>query len=91
MKCSACGGPLLSILERTRGLCASCHLFASTTGKQHVIERLGARLAPSPPRDNSNRSTGTTEDTAAPPAPHDIDADGAKGAGDSLEGTGLGE
>jgi hypothetical protein len=88
MKCSACGSSLSSILERTRGICASCHLFASTTGKPHVVERLGATLSPSPPRDDSDRSTGPADDSAARPAPHDIDADRARGAGDSLDGTG---
>lgn len=38
MKCSRCGQPLLSVLEQTRGICATCHLFPESRGIVGVSE-----------------------------------------------------
>jgi hypothetical protein len=33
MTCANCGAELVSILERTRGVCAGCHVLYPTRGK----------------------------------------------------------
>ena len=42
MTCSSCGEPLLSPLERTRGVCASCHLLSPRSGNLHASEQASA-------------------------------------------------
>jgi hypothetical protein len=36
MTCSFCGQPLISALERTRLVCASCHVLSRQSGKQRA-------------------------------------------------------
>ena len=36
MKCSFCDQPLISALERTRGVCASCQVLSRQSGNQRV-------------------------------------------------------
>jgi hypothetical protein len=82
MKCSRCGQPLLSVLEQTRGLCATCHLFPQSVGTARANERSQADVPAFEPGEPA--AAGATSDEAGvagdrPPAPgaaSDIDADG---------------
>ena len=63
MTCSFCDQPLISALERTRGVCASCHVLSRQSGNQ----RAGGDSANTPP---PRISPGEVLDiTAAPPTP----------------------
>jgi hypothetical protein len=42
MTCSFCGEPLLTPLERTRGVCASCHLLSRQPGSQRESKQVAA-------------------------------------------------
>jgi hypothetical protein len=65
MTCFFCAEPLLSILERTRGVCAACHVLSRRTTKQRASEEEEA--SPS-----SQDSPGKSIDrVAAPPTPRD--------------------
>jgi hypothetical protein len=65
MTCSFCGQPLISALERTRGVCASCHVLSRQSGNQ----RAGGHSATTPPPQISLGKI--LDSTAAPPAPLD--------------------
>jgi hypothetical protein len=62
MKCSFCGEPLISALERTRGVCASCEVLSRQSGNQ----RAGGHSATTPPPQISPGEI--LDSTAAPPA-----------------------
>jgi hypothetical protein len=65
MTCTSCGQPLISALERTRGVCASCHVLSRQPGKP----RAGDHSVTQPP---TNVSPGEILDsTTAPAAPLD--------------------
>ena len=65
MTCSFCGQPLISALERTRGVCASCEVLSRQSGNQ----RAGGHSATTPPPLIS--PVEILDNTAAPPAPLD--------------------
>lgn len=45
MNCCHCGGILSSILERTRGVCSSCHLLPRSAGEDQVTAQPEASSA----------------------------------------------
>jgi hypothetical protein len=65
MTCSFCDQPLISALERTRGVCASCHVLSRQSGNQ----RVGGDSATTPPPQISPGEV--LDSTAAPPTPLD--------------------
>jgi hypothetical protein len=65
MTCSFCGQPLISALERTRLVCASCHVLSRQSGSQ----RAGGHSATTPPQQISPGEI--LDSTAAPPTPLD--------------------
>jgi hypothetical protein len=65
MTCSFCSRPLISVLERTRGVCASCEVLSRQSGNQ----RTGGQPATTPAPQNSLGEI--LESTAAPPTPLD--------------------
>jgi hypothetical protein len=65
MPCSFCDQPLISALERTRGVCASCHVLSRQSGKQGAG---GHSVTPPPPHVSQGE---ILDSTAAPPRPLD--------------------
>ena len=63
MRCSSCGEPLVTPLERTRGFCASCHVLSPRPSKKRASEQNATFPA-------SRSSLGDNLDgTIAPPTP----------------------
>jgi hypothetical protein len=69
MTCAQCDGMLSSILERTRGICSSCHVLGRPPGRLRVSGRPGD----SPPPQSGELAA---SDTAA-----DRDSNDSKSAG----------
>jgi hypothetical protein len=65
MTCSFCGQPLISALERTRIVCASCHVLSRQTRNQQT----GGHSAATPPPQISLGEI--LDSTVAPPTPRD--------------------
>ena len=82
MKCSRCGQPLMSVLEQTRGICATCHLFPEFVGRSRVNEPSGAAPPDLLPGESAAAETlaGEPEGPGEPapaPAASDLDSDGS--------------
>jgi hypothetical protein len=65
MTCSFCGQSLISALERTRGVCASCHVLSRQSGDQPAA---GNSATTPPPQISPGE---ILDSSAAPPTPLD--------------------
>ena len=76
MTCSFCGEPLLTPLERTRGVCASCHVLSRQSGNQPAP---GNSATTPPPQISPGE---ILDSTAAPPTPLDHQSPGQEAVPD---------